>query len=275
MPFETIDGSAVRFNREESLPTTGFRAVNGSFSTTKGTEVPVVEPLVIAGGDLRIDPFIVRTMGEGQRARQVTAQIKSIAHTIAHKVIKGDATTAPEEFNGLQVRCTGDQLIGAGNTSGGDPLSLSGKMDEAIDACSQANALIMSRAMRRRFTQAARNTNVGGHIEYTTDAFGRQQVTYAGLPILEADPDGAVFKTLDFNEAGPGGGSTSTSIYVVSFAEGMLTGIQSGPPQPRAVGENTDKPELCDRVEWDLGLAEWHKRAAVRIWGISDAAIVA
>ena len=70
-------------------------------------------------------------------------------------IIKGDSTSQPREFDGWQARIPfgSAQLIAAGTTDNGDALSLA-KLDEAIDACVSPSALVMSKAMRRRFAAA-------------------------------------------------------------------------------------------------------------------------
>jgi hypothetical protein len=53
----------------------------------------------------------------------------------------------------------------------------------------------------------------------------------------------------------------------------MMTGIQSGNPMVRDLGELQTKPVLRTRVEWDCGIQIRHAKAAARLWSISDAAV--
>jgi hypothetical protein len=50
---------------------------------------------------------------------------KALAAEVTRVLIKGDSTSNPREFDGLQNRITGAQLIDNGATAGGDALSLS------------------------------------------------------------------------------------------------------------------------------------------------------
>lgn len=275
MPFRDIPGNAYSYNQEQALPGVAFRGVNESYTESTGVINPVTERLTIAGGDLDVDRFIVETSGAATRATHETMKIKSLAAKISNSLIKGDSTTTQKEFDGLQVRLTGDQVVSAGTGSGGAALSLA-KVDEAIDAVDGANYLLMSKAMRRRFTTAARNALIGGHIDYTTDNWGRQVVTYADMPILIADHNADVYSTLAFNEAySGGGGSTGTSIYVLSLGDGMLEGIQNGMMSVRDLGELDSTPAFRTRVEWFVSMALEHPRAACRLRDIQDAAITA
>ena len=174
LPFDNINGNALRYNREETLPGIGFRGVNEAYTESTGVINPVTEPLVIAGGVLDVDMFILQTMGEDQRAAQEAMKVKSLAHRWTKAFIKGDNASEPREFDGLQTRLTGSQLIDAGNTANGAALSLA-KLDEAIDAVDNPTHLIMNRTMRRRLSAAARKYDVGGYITYDLDAFGREK----------------------------------------------------------------------------------------------------
>ena len=274
LPFEGIQGNAYRYNREETLPGVGFRGVNEAYTESTGILNPITEPLVIAGGDLDVDKFILDTMGENQRSVQEAMKVKALALKWTETFIKGDQASEPREFDGLQVRCTGNQLIAAGSTDNGTPLSLA-KIDELIDAVEDPQYLIMNKAIARRLTAAARTYTVGGFITYDLDAFGRRVTKYNDLPILIADKDNENKDILPFTEAATSGTSTATSIYCVSFGDGKLMGLQNGSMDVRDLGELQTKPALRTRVEWYSGMAVFHGRAAARLYSISNAAVTA
>jgi len=274
LPFDTIAGNALRYNREETLPGIGFRGVNEAYTESTGVINPVTEPLVIAGGDLDVDVFILETMGQDQRAVQESMKAKALSLKWSLAFLKGDSSSDPRIFDGLQSRLTGSQKIQAGTTANGTVLSLA-VLDQAIDAVDSPTHLIMNRTMRRRLSAAARSSSVGGYITYELDAFGRRVTMYNDLPILVVDQDNAGNEILPFTEAATSGTATATSIYVVSFGEGMLQGIQSGVMDVRDLGELQTQPVKRTRVEWYAGIALFHPRAAARLWSIADAAIVA
>ena len=68
LPFDDIAGNALKYNVENALPGIGFRGLNEGYTESTGVINPQVEQLVIAGGDLDVDKFIVRTMGADQRS---------------------------------------------------------------------------------------------------------------------------------------------------------------------------------------------------------------
>ena len=264
LPFEGINGNSLKYNVEETLPGIGFRGVNESFTESTGIINPKVESLTIAGGDLDVDKFIVDTMGADQRTVQEAMKVKALALSWTKTFIKGDNETDPREFDGLQVRLTGDALIE--NHATGAGLSLA-KLDEAIDAVDGANAILMSKSVRRRLTTAARDSAVGGNITYTIDEFGRQVTMYNDLPIVIVDKDNENNDILGFTETG-----STTSIYILAIGEGQVSGLENGGMSVRDIGELETKPAFRTRVEWYSGMGVFAPRSAARLKNITDAA---
>lgn len=273
LPFENIQGNALKYNREDKLPGVGFRGVNEGYTESTGILNPQTEALTIAGGDLDVDTFIIRTMGADQRSVQEAMKVRALALRWGKAFIKGSNVINPREFDGMQNRITGSQLIDNHATTGG-PLSLSA-LDELIDQVNEASALVMNKAMRRLLTQAARNTGVSGFITHTKDEFGRTVTQYNDLPILILDEDEGANQILPFNEAAKTGGTSSTSIYCIAFGEGKVVGLQNGDIDARDLGELETKPALRTRVEWFSGIACMHGKSAARLRGITNAAVVA
>ena len=267
LPFQSINGNSLKYNIEETLPGIGFRGVNGSYTESTGIINPKTESLTIAGGDLDVDKFILDTMGADQRSVHEVMKVKALALAWTREFIKGDSSTDPLKFDGLQVRLAGDAVI-ANHASAG-PLSLA-KLDEAIDAVDGANAILMNKAMRRRLTVAARTAAVGGNISYVMDEFGRQVTMYNDLPIIIVDKDNDNTDILGFTEA-----SSTTSIYIVSFGEGKVQGLENGGMMVNDLGELQTKPALRTRIEWYSGFGVFAPRSAARLKNITDATVIA
>lgn len=275
MPWQDMPGGAYHYNQEGQLPGVAFRGVNEAFGESTGILNPQVEVLRIAGGDLDVDKAIIKFHGAGVRSQHEAMKVKALGLYITKTIVKGDSVADPRVFDGLQNRINGAQLIAAGASTGGDALSLT-KLDQAMDYVDNPTHLIMSKAMRRRLTAAARTYTVSGFITYSVDAFGEKVIQYNDLPILIADYDDTGKFILDFLEATPFGDVTGgTSIYAVSFGDGMLTGLQNGVMDVRDLGELQTASVMRTRVDWYVGLAALHGRCASRIWGIKDAAVVA
>lgn len=273
LPFENIAGNAYKYNQEQSMPGVGFRGVNESYPSSTGILNPQTESLVIAGGELDVDTFIVQTMpGADIRGTHERMKIRSLALAWTKKFIKGDSASDPREFDGLQKRVVGNQLIAAGSTANGTPLSLN-KLDEAIDQTLNPTHIIMNKALRRRLTTAARDVNIGGYISYTTDAFGKQVMMYNDLPILTVDLDNTSAEILGFTEAATSGTATATSIYVASLEDGALTGLQNNGMTVQDLGLLQSEPKYRTRIEWFNGICIMNGRAVTRLYSIADAAV--
>lgn len=272
LPFMNITGSSYAYNQEGALPGVAFRGINEAYDESVGVLNPQVEVLRIAGGDADVDKALIDMHGEDVRSTHEAMKIKAMALYIGKKLIKGDSQSNPREFDGLQNRLTGSQLIAAGNTANGTPLSLA-KLDELIDAVDFPTHLLMSKAMARRIAAAARSTAVAGFITFDLDEFGKRVMSYNGIPIITVDVDDVGARVLDFNEAATSGTSTGTSIYAVNFSDGYCVGLQNGVMNVRDLGELETKPVFRTRVDWYVSLATLHGRCAARLWSISDAAV--
>lgn len=279
MKFDGIAGNAITFTQEGVLPTDAFRGVNEAYTANTGTFNKQTEALYIAGGDLDVDGFIVKTGGGDVRARHEALKVKALSQSVTDVILNGSNATEPREFDGFKTRITEtSQLIDAGSTSGGAALSLK-KLDLLIDSVANPTHLIMNRSMRRKFAAAFRSStfpnglfsmsggNDGGQ--------GDKYVRYAGLPILTGYPQNKNTSILPFTEASDTGAATSTSIYCVDFSENGIVGITNGGIQVRDLGELNTAPVWRTRVEWFLGLADYSPYARARLWSIGDLDIVA
>uniref|UniRef100_A0A6M3LFE0 Putative capsid protein n=1 Tax=viral metagenome TaxID=1070528 RepID=A0A6M3LFE0_9ZZZZ len=274
MPFENITGNALTFNQEQILPTVAFRGVNEAYTEGTGQVNKVTESLAIAGGDLDVDKFLVKTGGVDQRATQEAMKIKALSLSLTKEIVKGDITVNAKSFDGLQVRLTGTQRINCGSATTSSVLTLN-KLDETIDAVDEPTHLLMNKTFRRRLSAAARNSAVGGYITYDVDSFGRRVTKYNDLPILIADKDNTNAEILPFTEVTPGPGAAGCSVYALSFDDMGVLGLQSGEMDVNDLGEIDDKPVFRTRVEWYLTLAIMRPKSAARLRYILDGAATA
>ncbi|RUM44670.1 MAG: hypothetical protein DSY80_04180 [Desulfocapsa sp.] len=129
--------------------------------------------------------------------------------------------------------------------------------------------------MKRRLSAAAR-AGLSGDLTTQIDQFGYRVHMYNDIPILLADYNNLNQRIIRFNEFGPagaGGGAVCSSIYIASFRDGYVTGIQNGGIEVEDLGDLKTLPMHRTRVEWLVGLAVQHGRAISRIWGITDAPV--
>lgn len=266
MPQMEVHGNAYAYNLEGTLPGVAFRGVNESYEESTGVINPQTERLYIAGGDLDVDTFIVKTQSDinDQRAIHTMMKVKALALALTNQYFNGDSAKNPKGFDGLKVRVTGNQLISAGDD--GAPLTIT-MLDELIDAIDgEPSALFCSKAMRREIKKLLQDHN--GYSESSFDAFGRPVATYGGVPIRVIEKDNLGNEILGFNEV-QGTANDTSSIYVVKFGAGdAVSGIQNGTMSVRDLGELQDKPAYRTRVEWFAGLAVFNARTVARLSGI-------
>lgn len=274
LPFRDIQGNALTYNEEIALPGVGFRGVNEAYVPSVGVVNPRTESLVIAGGEVDVDRVITKTMGEDIRSTHEGMKIRSLGLAWTRKFIKGDHLTNPREFDGLQTRIVGNQLISAGTTSGGAALSLAA-LDEAISNTLNPTHIIVDRRLGLKFSAAARNASVGGYITWAPNEFGKRIMFYGDLPILTLDLDNDQSSILPFTETSYTGADTSTSLYVVSVGPTGLTGIQNGTMEVEDLGILQTQPVFRTRIEWLNGIAIFNGRAVTRLRHIGNLAIVA
>lgn len=265
--FASVNGNAYSYNVEETMPGIAFRGVNESFTESTGVINPQSEALKILGGDMDVDTFIINTEGQSSRAAHIDLKLRAAALYWTKQFFKGDATSDPRGFDGLQTRLTGGRVIE--NHATGAGLSLA-KLRRAISNTVNPTHIYMGRDLYDRFEDAAMNTSVGGFVQFTPGNFGAQVPTFRGIPIISIDRDELDADILGFTETG-----TTTSVYVVSHTPMGVIGLENGMINARDLGEIDTSPVYRTRVEWYNAIAVKGARAATRLKNITDVAVTA
>lgn len=274
LPIRTISGPAYRYMREESLGTVGYRGVGGSWTANAGIIRPEMESLAIIGGEVFVDNAEVAWSNMiAIKPAKYDMKARAMGLFFSQEFFEGDKSVDPSGLDGLRRRIVGNQLINMGN--GGATLSLA-KLDELIDAVAGGpSALFMNKILRRKITDLVRAQTGTGRIDYTQDSFGRQQASYAGIPIrvVERTDDASTFLEFNEDDADAGGGNLDTaSIYAVRFGSEYVHGIASmALPGVKDFGELEARPGHLGRIEWYAGMAIEHPRSAARLYHINNA----
>ncbi len=246
LPFMDVNGNAYSYNIEKTLPGIAFRDYNESYTESTGVVNPHTEKLFILGGLSSVDRALVKTQGSVNNIRAIhdSMKAKAAALTFTKTFFKGDNGTNATEFDGLEERITGDQLLTG-------ELTLA-KLDELIDAVVGApTALFMNKATRRNVNALMRAA--GQATEVVSDAFGRQIPAYAGLPIgvIEEDKDGNAILA-------------DGEVYALRFGiQEFVSGLQAGGMEVIDLGLNRTQYETL--IEWICGIAVFHPKAAARL----------
>lgn len=286
IPFEGLTAPSYIGYRQSGLPSAmNFRGINEASTSGAGTVTPFEEASYIVDHDIPIDRAIVDKAGPRRRAMEEKNAIARLGELWVNTFIKGDNGLNPRVFNGLQKRAsqfgrTWDNSAGASNlggtgVSGGAALSLS-QLDWAIQNVKNPTHIICPWYMRSRWIAAARSQSVSGFVIQTFDDIGRPKLSYAGLPILFGYDKDLHAPILPFTEVAPVGGAAATSsIYVVSFGEQGVKGVQRAPMEIEDVGLLQDRITYNTHVHWEVGLVCEGDFCFSRLAGITNAPIIA
>lgn len=278
LPFQGLSSPVYLGYRTAALNSTmAFRAINAAGTSGAGQITPFQEATYLVDHDIPVDIALVRRGGERRRAIEEKNGMAKLGELWVQNFIAGDNTTNAKVFNGLQKRAGkyGRLIDNSGGASGGAALSLY-QIDNAIKNTRKPTHLIAPFDFKPRLIQAARNTSLSGFVIQTWDEVGGPKLKYAGLPILWGYEKDLHPPVLQFNETAPGGGSAVTgSIYVCSFGEEGLHGIQLAPMEVRDMGLLQDGITYNTHISWDVGMVDTTLFCFTRLCGITNAAIVA
>lgn len=276
LPFAGLTGPVWEGWRQAVLPSPTFRGINEGSSSGTGKLTPFQEATFVMDHDIDVDRAIVDRMGMQRLSFEESMGIAGAGQKWVTTFITGDNTSEAREFNGLQARSAlFSRSQHNSGSSGGAALSLL-KLDQAINAVNKPTHIIVPFDSKPLWIQAARTTTLSGFVIQTWDDVGKVKMSYAGLPLLFGYPKDDHTPPLSFNEVASGGGSAVTgSLYVCSFGEGKLHGIQLKPMNVTAPKLLENEITYRTHLSWDVGLVDEHKYCFARLDSWTNAAIVA
>ena len=277
LPFIDVPGGSFVYNREDTLPGIAFRGINEDYSESTGVLQQLVETTKIFGGKSKVDKVLAESRGQGVdglgigavRAVHDRLKAKAAALFFTKMFFDGNSGEDSRQFDGLNARLTGSQLLYAGGASDADGADLTTEMlDDLCDAVSGGpDMLLMSKAMRREVSKLLRNDS---RISYGPDAFGRECSHYGGVPIRVIEEDHEGNTILGFDET-QGEDEDTGSIYAVRFgAEEYLCGVQNKMMDVIDMGLQSDMKYLTV-IEWAASIIILHSKAAARLKGVTKA----
>jgi hypothetical protein len=277
IPFVNTAGGGVFYNKASELPMVGFRGINETANANYGVINPQSEGFKILSDDIDVDTFILDTQGEEARTNQIQMKLEAMRLKLEDAFINGDEDTDERSFDGLKKRINigSSQALDAG---GALSLTALDELIDATDAPGGRKVLIMNQRMNRLLSQASRNSGIGGFINYDQNEFGRRARFYNEVEIVTTKVNGQNQLIQPFTETD--GRASSTSIYCVALGDNLVTmhqGLARGEfgPSIRALGEVDDAAVDRTRFEWYVLMAIYHGRAASRLYGITNATVVA
>ena len=263
LPFMEVTGTAVRYNRETTMPATNFYIPGDTWTEATPTWTPATAELKILGGDADVDNFLQATYSDTNdlEAEVIASRAKSIAHKFSQGFITGDVAVDAKSFDGIRKLTPAAQTLSTGANGGAITLP---KLDELIDTVKpgKPDLLLMSKRTRRALKNV-RRTSGGTIVESAISQFGEQVETYDGVPLIVDDfmPDDETLGT----------GTALSSIYALKFGQGTgLMGLEHGGVTIDYVGELETKDATRTRLKWYCGLALFSELGIARLQGISS-----
>lgn len=243
LPIIGINGNAYSYVQETSTGSVGFRNVNEDYNHTNPSHTPQTEHLRRLGSKVEVDRFIELTQNiHNVRAEATQSKAKAIANEFTKAFFKGNAASNPLEFDGLDVRIKGEQVVDAkGAELDADMVS------ELLDTVmGGADVLFMNKRTRRKMT--AMFASQGAYIQSGQDAFGRPQAYFGDVRIAVVDDM--------FIE--------DNSIYAVKFGQDQgVAGIQAGELQ--AVDNGLRGTMYETLIEWYVSIIDGNPKGIARL----------
>ena len=274
MPWIEIVGNALTYNRELTLPTAEWHAVNDDWTTSPAvTFTQKTATLAILGQNADVDNYVRQTRSNimDVEAAIIELTAKAIRHELEKKLVYGNSAIDPNEFDGLikliNTASASDQVVAAGAT--GATLSIA-MLDELIDAVKggKPSLLLMSRRSRRKLAALARAA--GNNLEVGKGLLGETVEYYAGIPIAISDFILDTHTLTDSLESAFTAGACST-IYALSFGEDGVCGLTGpGGLQVVKIGDMETKDASRTRVKMYCSLALFSNVKAAALIGAKD-----
>lgn len=289
IPFKNAPGGRYGYMREGALPNNmGFRGINETPQEGHGLINDYTEQCFPIAGNIDVDRVKILRYGMARRSMEENMSIKKKAIIWTDTFMNGDNASEPREFTGIKQRLkpvgSGSGSVDGSNyesrvlanstASGGGPLSLS-MLDLAISLVENPTHILMPKKLKHRLPAAVRDSGVGGLYTNDRDDMGHRVERYDGLPILTGYGITPLGAFLPFDEVAYGGGSAVTaSIYILSFSETGVCGIETAGMEVKDMGLLNNAVHYRTNIEHDTGLCIETPYAAIRLSSVTDAAIV-
>lgn len=276
LPFDSVEGNALSYNRENVLGDAVFAEVGDTFSglgagKAAATFTNVSVGLTTLMGDAEVNGLIQSTRsgsGNDQTATQIASKAKSVGREYQDKLING--TGSAPQFDGLINLCATSQKVATGSNGGALSFAfLDELLDLVVDKDGQVDYILMPARTIRSYKALLRALGGTGASEAVTLQDGQTVIAYNSVPIFRND-------YIPINQT-KGGGSDQTTIFAGTLDDGSrqhgivgLTSDQDSGVQVVDVGEKEDADEHIWRVKWYTSLALFSEKGLACADGITN-----
>ena len=284
LPFDSIDGNALAYNRENALGpvatfgvgdqigVSGQGTADQQAAKTNATFTQVTSTLTTIMGDAEVNGLVQATQsgdGNDQTSTQIASKAKSAGRKYQDMLING--TGAADEFEGLIALCAASQEVNTGTD--GSALSfeiLDNLMDLVLDKDGSVDYFTMPARTRRAYRALLRSLGGTNPDDIFEMPSGQRVIAYSGIPVLRND-------YIPINQT-KGSSSNTTTIFAGTLDDGGtrqqgLAGLTAANAVGIAVvdvGESETRDERIWRVKWYSGLALFSEKGLACAPGITN-----
>lgn len=276
LPFDSIEGNALKYNRENALGDVIMAGVGTTFSGASAGKAAATFTSVTSGlttimGDAEVNGLIQATRsgdGNDQTATQIASKAKSAGRKYQDQLING--TGSGNQFTGLISLVASGQKVATGTNGGALSFAfLDEGMDLVTDKDGQVDYITMPARTLRSYKALLRALGGASINEVVTLPSGAEVPAYSACPIFRND-----YIPVDQVK---GSGSAQTSIFFGTLDDGSrthgiagLTAANASGIQVVPVGEKEDADEFIWRVKWYCGLALFSEKGLAVAEGITN-----
>lgn len=282
--FEEFTGVSSKWLRENTLGAATTHQVGDTWVDTEPTKSTNSAKLTTVGIQHPLDRMASQTLDstQSQESLLMADMSKSLSRKLEDLWVTGNSGTLSTEPEGLTSLLIADSRL-LMMDDGSTPSTITGaeteldqdRLDAMIDLVELGapDILLMNKTMRRKITSLARQAGSGIMLD-TMEAFGRQWMTYAGIPIVIDD---YITNSETYENAGGWASSTATTIFALKLGieKQGFTVLHNGPvltPDIQNLGTKFNKNEDVFRMAVYTQNVIYSAKVCAGLAGIDSAA---
>lgn len=274
LPFDTIEGNSLRYNREKTLGEVQQLGI-GDVITAKGaaTFKKKNADLTTLIGDAEVNGLIqAQRVGGDQVATQIASKAKALSRLFQTRMISGDAVNA-NEFDGLDKII--DEIVTDGDNVGQSITAAEAVLTfSMLDAmCQEVKAkdgmvdYIMMNGAQMLVLKNLYRTLGGTNAEYVQMPSGENVLSYNGIPVFRNDWITATTPVAQL----------VSSVYAGCFDDGSqsigmagLTAVDNFGISVQSLGASESKDEDIFRVKFYAGFVMYSELGIARLNNVAQ-----
>ncbi len=298
LSYKEMEGNALNYNVELTLPTANWIARNQQLVESTGTfEQRTTNVFTLITTGYTNKTAIKRNATQDPEAVDVEKASKAMAHEFEKTMIIGQTSvgSTTNQFKGLlrtvaelETATTtdldglnNDQVVVGNAATGALTMTM---MDKLVDQIKpgKPDFILMSRATRRKLnvlSRASGATGASGFMITDSTLFGMKMAHYDEIPIyvndwlkdnfIEGSSSVQTITDYDFDAAAVGSTNENTMIFALQIGEDKVTALQASEMDHERETFIEDQHAIANRFSWEVGFACFKKFSLAVLTGIN------